>query len=302
MAATESTTLEAFDYWGLVEKLPYLIGDFVWTGIDYLGESGLGRAYVLGEQPDEFSAPWPWHVAGSGDLDILGERKPQSFYREALWRPGVLHLTVHRPLAEGKREKVTFWGWPLVESHWTWPGQEGRTLKVDVYSSCDRVALALNGKPVGEKPTTRAERRQASFDVTYAAGSLVATCTGPEDPKSRAALATAGSPAALRLTADRARIRADRNDLSYVRVEVVDALGTRVPAARPVVRARVTGPGELAAFASADPVDLAGYRGPSRRPYQGVAQAIVRPRGAGTIELLAEAEGLPPARVVITAR
>jgi beta-galactosidase len=302
MAATESTMLEAFDYWSLVEKLPYVIGDFVWTGIDYLGESGLGRAYVEGEDAGEEGAPWPWHIAGSGDIDILGERKPQSYYREALWRPGVLHLTVHRPLSEGKKEKVTFWGWPLVESHWTWPGQEGRALKVDVYSSCDRVALALNGKPLGEQPTTKAQRRQATFDVPYAPGMLAATCTGARDPKARAALTTAGAPAGLRLTADRTRIRADRNDLSYVRIEVVDAKGTVVPAARQSIRARVSGPGELAALASADPVDLAGYRGPVRRPYRGVAQAIVRPTAAGALGLVAEAEGLAPARLTITAR
>jgi len=87
-----------------------------------------------------------------------------------------------------------------------------------------------------------------------------------------------------------------------VRVELVDAKGAVVPGARPEIRARVSGPGELAALASADPVDLAGYRGPSRRPYQGLAQAIVRPRGAGTLELMAEADGLPPARLTIRAR
>jgi beta-galactosidase len=302
MAGTESTTLEAFDYWSLVEKLPYVIGDFVWTGFDYLGESGLGRAYVEGEEPGEFTAPWPWHIAGSGDIDILGHRKPQSYYREAMWRPGVLKLAVHRPLPEGKKEKVTFWGWPLVEDHWTWPGQEGKTLKVAVYSSCEKVALALNGKPVGEKPTGTAERRQNAFEVPYAPGTLEAACAGAGDPKTRVVLATAGPPAGLRLAADRAAIRASRDDLSYVRIEIVDAKGVVVPAARPEIRARVSGPGELAALASADPVDLAGYRGPSRRPYQGVAQAIVRPTGAGRIELVAEADGLPPSRLVIQAR
>jgi beta-galactosidase len=113
---------------------------------------------------------------------------------------------------------------------------------------------------------------------------------------------TAGPPARLRLVPDREAIRASRNDLSYVRIEVVDAKGVVVPAARPEIRARVSGPGELAALASADPVDLAGYRGPSRRPYQGVAQAIVRPTGPGRIELVAEADGLPPSRLSIQAR
>jgi beta-galactosidase len=299
MAATESTTLEAFDYWSAVERLPYVIGDFVWTGLDYLGEVGLGRAYVVGDQPDEFNAPWPWYVAGSGDIDILGYRKPQSFYREALWRPGVLHVTVKRPLPEGRNEKVTMWGWPLVESHWTWPGQEGRPLKVAVYSSCDRVALSLNGKAIGEKPTGTAERRTAEFDVAYEPGTLTAACAGTG---TRSTLTTAGPPARLRLTADRASVRADRNDLSYVRIEVVDAKGTIVPSVRPSVRARVTGPAELAALASADPVDISGFRGPARRPFEGVLQAIVRPKAAGTIELVAEADGLPPARLVITAR
>jgi beta-galactosidase len=302
MAGTESTTLEAFDYWSLVEKLPYVIGDFVWTGLDYLGESGLGRAFVEGEEPGEFMAPWPWHIAGSGDIDILGHRKPQSYYREAMWQPGVLALAVHRPLPEGQKEKVTMWGWPQVESHWTWPGQEGRPLKVAVYSSCASVALTLNGKPIGEKPTTAAERRQNAFDVPYAPGTLRAACTGAGDPQTTAELVTAGAPARLRLVADRGEIRAHRNDLAYVRIEVVDAKGTVVPQARPEIRARVNGPGELAALASADPVDLAGYRGPSRRPYEGVAQAIVRPTGAGTLELVAEAEGLPPARLIIRAR
>ncbi len=124
----------------------------------------------------------------------------------------------------------------------------------------------------------------------------------PGDPRAHVRLKTAGPAATLRLAADRSEIRASRNDLSYVRIEVVDAKGNVVPGARPEIRAKVTGPGELAALASADPVDLAGFRGPSRRAYQGVAQAIVRPTGAGALELVAEADGLPPARLLIEAR
>ncbi len=302
MAGTESFPLEAFESWDAVERLPYVIGDFVWTGYDYLGESGIGRAYVEGEEPGEFLGAWPWHVAGCGDIDLLGHRKPQSFYREALWRKGVLQVAVHRPLPEGKKEKLTQWGWPDVASHWTWPGQEGKTVKVAVYSSCDRVAVELNGRAVGEKPTTKAEKHRAEFELAYQPGELEASCLGPGDPKTRVRLETAGSPAKLRLVADREEIRASRNDLSYVRIEVVDAKGNLVPGARPEIRAKVTGPGELAALASADPVDLTGFRGPSRRPYQGVAQAIVRPTGAGKLELAVEADGLPPSRLTIEAR
>ena len=299
MAATESTTLEGFDYWSLAAKLPYVIGDFVWTGLDYLGESGLGRSYLEGDEPNEGAAAWPYHVAGSGDIDILGDRKPRSYYREALWRPGVLHVTVHRPIPEGRKEKVTMWGWPDVESHWTWPGQDGKPLKVAVYSSCERVALSLDGAPLGEKEV---ERRQAAFDVAYRPGRLEAACVGAHDPGTRTALVTAGAPAALRATVDRAQVRADRNDLAYVRVEVVDVAGTLVPTARPEIRARVDGAGELAALASADPLDLAGYRGPTRKPFRGVAQAIVRPTAAGRVDVTLTADGLAPAHVGIVAR
>ena len=140
----------------------------------------------------------------------------------------------------------------------------------------------------------------AEFDVSYEPGTLAASCVAGGTAKAK--LTTAGAPAALRLTADRTLLRADRNDLAYVRIEVVDAKGVVVPAARPELSARVSGPGELAALASADPVDVSGFRGPSRRPYEGVAQAIVRPTGAGAIGLVVEGEGLPAARLRITAR
>ena len=123
------------------------------------------------------SRPWPWHIAGCGDLDILGRRKCCSYYREALWRPGVLYVAVHPPLSPDQEEQVSAWGWNDVRSHWTWPGQEGKTLKVDVYSSCDKVTLTLNGRTLGEKPTTRAERYLASFEVPYEAGELKAVGT-----------------------------------------------------------------------------------------------------------------------------
>lgn len=313
IAGTESFPLEAFENWDQVERHPFVIGDFVWTAWDYLGESGIGRAWVEGEEPGEFLGPWPWHIAGCGDIDILGRRKPWSYYREALWRPGVLAVAVRRPLEPGRTERITRWGWPDVRSHWTWPGWEGKPLRVDAYSSFDRVRLLLNGREVGVRPTGRSERRRAEFEVPYEPGELVAIgemasaagSAGPAGSPARRALTlrTAGAPAALRLTADRTEIRASRDDLSYVLVELVDSAGTVVPDARPLVRASVSGPGEIAGFANADPVDVASYRGPERTIYQGVCQVILRPTGPpGEIALEAAADGLPPARIAITAR
>ena len=276
----------------------WVIGDFVWTAFDYFGESGIGHTWLSNEK-DSFLKPYPWFNAWCGDIDVCGFKKPQSYYRDVVWRRSQIELMVHTPIPAGVYERVSGWGWPDETRSWNWPGQEGKPLQVAVYSRCDSVRLELNGKVIGEKPVSAATKLMAKFDVPYEPGTLTAACAGSD---TRASLVTAGPPARLSLTADRPRVRADRNDLSFVRIEVVDAKGRVVPTARPAVRARVTGPGELSALASADPVDISGFRGPSRRPYQGVLQAIVRPRAAGTIELVAEADGLAPARLAITAR
>ena len=295
IVGTESFPAEAFLSWEQVEKHPWVVGDFVWTGWDYLGESGIGRTWREGEEPGDFLGPWPWHVAGCGDIDILGRRKPQSYYREALWRPGVLYVAVHRPRPAGERRKVTLWGWPDVEGHWTWPGEEGRSLQVEVYSSFERVRLALNGRAIGEKATTRAERHRTAFEVPYEPGELVATGETRNRAPVEVRLRTAGDPARLRLVPDRDRIRADRTDLAYVLVEVLDAHGVLVPHVRPTVRVALQGQGELAAFSSADPLDTHSFRGTACRVYRGVCQAILRPTGPGTMTLYAEAGRLLPA-------
>jgi beta-galactosidase len=302
MVGTESFPSEAFESWEPVEKHPWVIGDFVWTALDYLGESGLGRTWIEGRDSGEDVAPWPWHIAGSGDIDILGGRKPWSYYREALWRPGVLHVAVKAPLEPGQIERVTRWGWPDVRSHWTWPGAAGRTLSVDVYSSHEKVTLRLDGKTIGSASTGRAERHRARFEVPYRPGALVAIGETQGQVPATVTLRTAGPPARLRLLPDRTSIRASGDDLSFVSIEVADAEGTRVPDAAHRIRVALTGKGELAALANGDPRSTAGFRGSERDAWRGGALAIVRPTGPGEIRVRVEAEGLSPAEVSIVAR
>lgn len=302
MMCTESFPKDAWSYWEAVERHPWLIGDFVWTGFDYLGESGIGRTWIKGQEPGQFLAPWPWHIAGCGDIDILGRRKPWSWYREALWRPGVLHATVHQPLADGQVEQVAMWGWSDVRSHWTWPGHEGRPLTVDVYSSCDEVSLVLNGRQIGTKPTGHAQQRRTSFTMPYEPGELQVMGTIAGRTISHH-LRTAGAPAALRLTADRSTITARRDDLAFIDIAVVDAAGIVVPSADHLVRLTVDGEGGLEAVGNADPVDISGFRTASKRAWRGMLQAILRPSGrSGSIRLQATADGLPPASMSIGVR
>jgi beta-galactosidase len=299
MMATESFPKDFFDYWSLVEKHPYIIGDFVWTALDYFGESGIGHA-VPSTEKDSFLMPWPWFDAWCGDIDACGFKKPQSYYRDVVWRRSQIEMMVHTPLPDGAWERVSGWGWPDETRSWNWPGWEGKPLQVAVYSRCDSVRLELNSKVIGEKPVSAATRLTARFDVPYQPGELLAVGLINGKEVAKTTLKTAGEPKGIRLIADRSTLRADRNDLSYVTVEVVDQNGLVVPTAAIPVRFTVTGAGELAAAGSSAPNDAASFHVPLRKTCEGRALAILRPAGdAGKITLKAEADGLKAAMIEV---
>ena len=302
MMATESYPKDFFDYWTLVEKHPYIIGDFVWTAMDYFGESGIGHTWLSNEK-DSFLEPWPWHNAWCGDIDVCGFKKPQSYYRDVVWGRSQIEMAVHSPMPEGIHENVSGWGWPNETRSWNWPGRDGKLMQVAIYSRCDSVRLELNGKVIGEKPVSAATKLTAKFDVPYQPGELRAFGLMNGKVIANVSLRTAGEPKEIRLTADRYAIRADRNDLSYVTVEVVDQNGIVVPTASMPVHFTVSGAGEIAATGSSAPNDASSFHAPLRKTYEGRALAILRPAGdAGKIILKAEADGLSAATIVIRTR
>jgi len=294
MVGTESYPRDAFDNWQAVLTNSWVLGDFVWTAWDYLGETGIGNA--IGNSANRY----PWFDAWCGDVDICGFKKPQHYYREVIWGDAKLNLAVHAPLPDGRPERVSGWGWPDERQSWTWPGSEGKTLDVTVYSSCQSVRLELNGKAIA---TNSVNKMIARFKVPYQSGELRAVGLTDGKPVASASLRTAGEPDKIRLTADRSAIRADRDDLSYVTVEVVDRKGTVIPTAAVPVRFTVTGTGELEATASPAPNDASSFHLPVRKTYEGRCLVILRPQGGpGRITLKAEADGLKSATVVIRTR
>jgi beta-galactosidase len=302
MMGTESYPKDFFEFWTLVEKHPYISGDFDWTAMDYFGESGIGHS-TLSNEKDSFLMPWPWHDAWCGDIDVCGFKKPQSYYRDVVWRRSQIEMAVHTPVPAGVWEQVSGWGWPDETRSWNWPGQEGKPLQVAVYARCDRVRLELNGKIIGEKPVSAATKLTAKFDVPYQPGELRAVGLVGGKPVASTTLRTAGEQKAIRLTADRSTIRADRNDLSYVTVEVVDRNGNRVPNAAIPIHFTTTGAGELAATGSSAPTDTASFHMPLRTTYQGRCLVILRPKGGpGKITLKAEADGLKTATITVRTR
>lgn len=293
MAGTETYTKAIHENWQNGNAHPWVIGDFVWTAWDYIGETGCGYAVLDGENPKTF----PWFNGYCGDIDLCGFKKAGLYSREVVWGDARINLAVHAPIPEGRRERVSQWGWPDERQSWTWPGSEGRPLDVVVYSSCPSVRLDLNGQAIA---TNSVNKMTARFKVPYQPGELRAVGLSEGKAVASASLRTAGEAARIRLTPDRATIQADRNDLCYVTVEVVDRNGDVVPGAADRIRFTVSGAGELAATGNGAPNDAVSFRLPERKAFQGRCLAILRPQGdSGKITLKAEADGLKPATLTV---
>ncbi len=272
---TESYPRDAFRNWAVVNDFPYVVGDMVWTGLDYLGESGIGRTYYKGEREGEswIEGGQPeWHGAPCGDVDITGWRKPISHYREMLWdKDTPLYMAVKEPNGYHGEIHTTMWSvWPTWES-WTWPGWEGKPVEVEVYTHQPEVKLYLDNQLIDTKQVSRNTEFKAVFSVPYKAGTLRAETGGKS-----VTLKTAGEPARLRLTPDRTVMTADGQSLIYVVAEVVDKDGIPVPEAAIPCEATIKGAGTLLAFASADLKDTEPYTSPRAKTWKGRAMLVIR--------------------------
>ena len=300
MIGTESTAKDALKSWLMVEKHPYVLGDFVWTSMDYLGESGIGHAITSKEGKSQFSPGWPWYNAYCGDIDICGFKKPQSYFRDVVWKISNLEMAVHAPIPAGMKEVVSYWGWPDEQQSWNWTGQEGSKMQVSVYSNYPEIRLELNGKTIEAKTLSVDTTLTTTFEVPYEAGELKAI--GLKDGKEMETkiLKTTGKAAQIRLTADRSSINASRNDLSYVTVEILDEAGMLVPDAQPQVQFKVEGNGEIAAVENGNPSDMKSFRSPQVSSFKGRSLVILRPTGtAGQIKLKAESAGLTGTEITV---
>ena len=247
---------------------------------------------------------YPWHAAACGDIDLTGFRKPQSYYRDIIWNGGDrVYATVRLSEPEGKKIIAVGWAtYPTLPS-WNWPGQDGKTLQVEVYSGAEKVRLYLNGKLIGEQPTGREQQFKATFSVPYAPGTLKAVGLRGDREVAQSVLATAGKAVALRLTPDHTELQADGQDLSFLAVEAVDAQGRLQPLADNQVHFSITGPAVIAAVGNGDGEDPASYQGDQRKLYQGRALVVVRAaHAAGAIHVTATAAGLTTGSAAILAK
>jgi beta-galactosidase len=195
---------------------------------------------------------------------------------------------------------VSYWGWPDEYPHWNWNGNEDKPLQVSVYTTGDEVRLTLNGREIGTQKVSPETKLTATFTVPYEPGELKAVAYSNGSEIAQKIFKTTGTPEAIKLTADRADIKADRNDLAYVKIEILDEFGQLVTDATKQVKITVSGDGEMVGSGNACPWDMNSVGKTTISTFHGKALVIVRPyEKAGSIKINVTCEGLTEGTVTI---
>jgi beta-galactosidase len=265
--------LHAVDFGSTADKVfasldrhPYVAGEFVWTGWDYLGE------------------PTPYYTARSsycGMIDLAGFKKDRFYLYQSRWRPDL-------PMAH-------------LLPHWTWPERARQVTPVHVFTSGDEAELFLNGRSLGRKARGAFEYRLRWDDVVYEPGRLEVVAYKAGREWARDTVQTAGEAAALNLQPDRASIRADGFDLAFITVRITDQDGVLAPRADHRLEFKIEGPGEIIATDNGDPTSFEPFPAPARKAFSGLCLVIVRakPGQAGRIRVTATGQGLRSGETVV---
>jgi beta-galactosidase len=270
----------------LRDNAPYA-GQFLWSGIDYIGEAGR----------------WPNTTAGSGLLYRTGVMKPMAYERQSWWgdKP-MVHIT--RRVAPQARPETDPGYEPtrrivqVLFDDWTPVNTQPHTEHVEVYSNCADVDLLVSGKSLGAKPLNK-DASPRVWQVAYESGTLAAQC-GNNGPRHE--LRTAGAPAKIVLSADRARTGTGWDDVVYVTAQVVDEHGVVVPTSSAKLTFTATAPGEILATDNGENASHEPFQSPTRSAWEGQCLAIVRATVAGRITVNASAPGLTSNTVTVEAK
>ncbi|WP_343690022.1 glycoside hydrolase family 2 TIM barrel-domain containing protein [Chitinophaga sp.] len=298
MMGTATTARDFQNAWNHVEGLNFVIGDFVWAGMDYLGEAGIGHSIYANQ--DSARLTWPWFNAWCGDLDITGEKKPQSYYRDVVWRRSPIEILVHTP--DTANEKTSFWGWPDELPRWSYPNHVRKPMQVRVFTRAKYVKLEQNGEVLATKETT--PDLTATFEVPVKPGTIVANALDRnKKPIGVKYLVSTSEPAIIVLRADTNTINADAESLSYINVEVQDKEGNVVPYADLPLKCRISGPATLAGAGSGAPNRMASFQQPTLTTFRGKGLIILRNTGhAGKIKLEVTGDNLKTGRITVKAK
>lgn len=276
---SETFCSDAYRFMELAADEPRIIGDFVWSGMDYLGEVGVGSWEYQDYAPD-FSHGKGWVAAGSGRVDLTGKSLSEADYTRVAFGQMDIAIGVIPVKYAGQKHSPSAWKMTNAMASWSWEGCENMKTRVEVYARAYEIELLLNGKTIGKKRTKNDCR--VVFDVTYMPGELKAVAYA-ENGKviASTALLTAGDETKLVAEPELTAINSD-GDLAYVRLKFTDQSGELKPLERDHIKVSVTG-GELIGLGSACPYYEGSYLDDVCDTYYGEALAVIRPKGKGNI-------------------
>lgn len=280
---SETFCSDAYKFWELAKRYPALIGDYVWSGMDYLGEVGLG-AWEYEEYAPDFQHHAGWLTAGSGRIDLTGKPLAEMAYTRVAFELDKIHIAVVPVNSTNKAHSPSAWKMSNAVESWSWNGCEGMASKVEVYARAAKAELLINGKSMGMKKMKNGCR--AVFRADYMPGEIRAVAYDEHDAViAETALQSAGDETVLTLVPEETVIRA-HDDLCYIRMMYTDKMGVLKPLARADIQVSVTG-GTLLGLGSACPYNPKGFLTNTTDTYYGEALAIIRPDGKGNITVCA---------------
>src|SRR5690625_4546791 len=272
---TETFPSDIVRLWKIVEDNPNVIGDMTWTGYDYLGEAGAGVFYYDGRQG--FMENWPISIAYLGDIDIIGNRRTISYFREIVYGlRNEPYIAVERLNRYGEAPSESAWIWKDELSSWTWNGYENKPAIVNVYSLYDEVEFFINGRSLGKKKAGRENGFNATYELLYEPGRLEAINYQNGKVVGKHMLQTAEDNVSLKVDVDRKILQANGEDLSYITISLVDDEGNENLHIKKNVTAVVEGKGALLGFGSADPETENSYQSDTWQTYDGKLLAVIR--------------------------
>ena len=296
---TETFPADIVRLWDIVKNYDHVLGDYTWTGYDYLGEAGCGVFYYDGTQ--NFMGVYPDRTAYIGDINLIGYRRPISYLREIVFGlRKAPYIAVERVDKYGMPHSITAWMHKDNVASWTWPGYEGKPANVDVYSEAEEVELLLNGTSLGRKPAGEKHGFMATYEMTYEPGELLAVsyCNGEET--GRDFLYTAGEKVQMQVDCEGEVLKADGADLAFLTVKLTDDKGIDNLFAQKEITVTVEGAGTLQGFGNADPRAIGSYDDTTWKTFDGYVMAVVRAgKEAGTIKVKFDAEGCESREVEI---
>lgn len=269
---SETFCSDAYAFWEFAKNHPALIGDFVWAGMDYLGEVGVGSWEYKEYAPDFTHGPG-WITAGSGRIDLIGNPLGEALYTKVAFELTDLPQIAVVPVSHtGEKHSPSAWKFSNALPSWSWNGLDGKRAKVEVYSRAPVVELYINGRRAGRKKFKKNCR--FDFNVTYESGEITAVnCDESGKELARSSLRTAASETVLSVVAEKAGERAGK--IRFVRIRYTDRKGTVKPLERGLIEVKVEG-GELLALGNACPFNLLGYTADKTETYYGEALAVVK--------------------------